>query len=134
MKWEVDESTGCWNWLLYLDKDGYGTQTVGGKRGQRAHRVAYAKARGPIPEGMTVDHICFNTQCVNPDHLRLLTHAENAGHQRAAFKTHCDSGHEFTRENTYTKAPSQQGRRRCRECNKRAVREYRKRKEARDDS
>jgi hypothetical protein len=44
-----------------------------------AHRVAWVAHTGEqIPEGMTVDHICRVRTCVNPEHLRLLTNAENA--------------------------------------------------------
>lgn len=42
-----------------------------------AHRLAWRKARGPIPEGMEIMHDCDNPPCVNIDHLRLGTHAEN---------------------------------------------------------
>jgi hypothetical protein len=61
---------------------------------------------------MTVDHLCFNTLCCNPEHLRLLPNLENARRQRSAFKTHCIRGHEFTPENTIRTG----GNRRCREC------------------
>lgn len=44
-----------------------------------AHRVAYIVWRGPIPDGLTVDHLCFNTLCCNPAHLQLLTSRENSG-------------------------------------------------------
>lgn len=43
-----------------------------------AHRVTYMMSKGPIPKGMTVDHICFNPNCCNPAHLQLLTLSENA--------------------------------------------------------
>lgn len=42
------------------------------------HRVMHLLHKGPIPEGMVVDHICFNTLCCNPAHLQLLTRAENS--------------------------------------------------------
>src|SRR5674476_1488565 len=36
----VDEKTGCWEWQLGKDKDGYGMVTVRGKQ-LRAHRFYY---------------------------------------------------------------------------------------------
>lgn len=59
------------------------------------HRVAWIAAHGPIPAGMTVDHLCFQAKCVNVDHLRLLTNFENARRQRgAAFPLGaCRNGH-----------------------------------------
>lgn len=50
-----------------------------------AYRVVYELAVGPIPEGMTVDHTCFNPLCCNPNHLRLLSLGENA-----SFKVRSD--------------------------------------------
>ena len=52
-----------------------------------AHRAAWEAAHGPIPDGMTVDHTCFERRCVNPEHLRLLTHAQNAGIRRRRWPT-----------------------------------------------
>lgn len=49
------------------------TQTV------TAHRAAWVHANGTqIPVGMTIDHLCAERRCVNPNHLRLLTNFENA--------------------------------------------------------
>jgi hypothetical protein len=54
------------------------TPTGEGNKGTLAHRAAWAAVNGQIPEGMTVDHLCKNRRCVNPDHLRLLPNYENA--------------------------------------------------------
>lgn len=70
----------CWVWTGYIGTKGYGQFHImlNGRKAKRdAHRVSFAIFHGEIPEGMTVDHTCRNTRCVNPAHLRLLTHAEN---------------------------------------------------------
>ena len=111
--------SGCWEFIGYVAPNGYGQ--LG--RNTPAHRVAWESARGPIPEGFHVDHLCRNTICVNPDHLEPVTQRENlrrgigfAGLNAA--KTHCDAGHEFTEDNIYYR-PDRLGRL-CREC-RRAV-------------
>ena len=75
----VDASGDCWIWL--------GTPSVGqygdyGKffinnRMHYAHRLAYEMLVGPIPDDLTIDHLCRNTMCVNPDHLEPVTAEEN---------------------------------------------------------
>lgn len=121
----VDPETGCWNWPK-LDKWGYGSL----KRGQVswvASRWFYTEANGPIPDGMTVDHLCFNPACVNPAHLRLLTPIENAKNQRSAMKTECSNGHPYTPENTYVWSPKsspETRRRTCRTCQRTRTRKY----------
>ena len=124
-RWEVNKESGCWEWALHLDPRGYGRLTWAGKPGTLAHRWSYEQANGPIPEGMTVDHQCFNPPCVNPEHLRLLTFEENVKNQRSTTKTHCINGHEYTPENTYMRpAKHRGGRRDCRTCIRERVRQY----------
>jgi len=67
--------SGCWLWLGARSQ-GYGRYTPLGTQGQ-AHRVIYEMCRGPIPEGLEVDHLCRNHSCVNPAHLEPVTHQEN---------------------------------------------------------
>jgi len=50
---------GCWEWTGARDRKGYGRFRVG-RRMHPAHRVAYELFKGPIPEGLTVDHTCQN--------------------------------------------------------------------------
>jgi hypothetical protein len=54
------------------------------------HRLGWKLLRGPIPEGKELHHRCGIYACWNPDHLELVTHAENQRHLR---KTQCSQGH-----------------------------------------
>ena len=42
-----------------------------------AHRIAYNLFRAYVPFDMTVDHVCRNIWCVNPDHLDVCSRSEN---------------------------------------------------------
>jgi hypothetical protein len=42
-----------------------------------AHCLAYIRAKGPIPKGHHVDHLCRVTACINPDHLEAVLPREN---------------------------------------------------------
>jgi len=81
---KVEKSEDCWAWTGAITM-GYGIFRINGGN-QVAHRVSYRWARGPIPEGAEVDHMCFNRACVNPDHLRLLTHTMNGQNRASANK------------------------------------------------
>lgn len=125
---KVRFSDGCWEWLAGRDHWGYGKFAIAGqKRG--AHRVSYELAVGPIPEGLTIDHLCRNPGCVNPRHMEPVPIKENLLRgfglcAQNARKTHCKEGHEFTLLNTYFRL---EGRRECRICKRRMKREFRQR-------
>jgi len=78
--WTVDADTGCWVWTAALTDCGYGVINRGG-RTHKAHRFIYEQVVGPIPEGMTLDHLCLNHACVNPTHLEPVTRSENSRRQ-----------------------------------------------------
>lgn len=83
----VEISPECWTWLGGRYDSGYGhfeRTGAGPRRSVRAHRYAYEHTLGPIPDGLTLDHLCSNRLCVNPDHLEPVTAEENArrGHER----------------------------------------------------
>lgn len=102
----------CRLWTRSTNFGGYGKFPLGGKE-VAAHRVAYELTKGPIPEGLVLDHLCRVRLCCNPDHLEPVTHAENVRRGERATKTHCINGHAFTPENTYI---TRKGWRHCRAC------------------
>lgn len=126
----ITRTDDCVLWPGHLDRAGYGHLTVRGKHGVKAHRESYQIHNGPIPDGMTVDHLCFTPACVNPRHLRVLTRSANSKNQRSAQRTHCSQGHEYTPENTYLKPGARNGRRTCRACQRAAVARYKSRRTA----
>ena len=103
--WAMVDKTpgGCWNFTGCKMK-GYG-QIRDGSKAALAHRVSYEIARGPVPDGLELDHLCRNRSCVRPDHLEAVDTKTNVlrGNGPTAInarKTHCSKGHEFSKENT----------------------------------
>ncbi|WP_229586300.1 HNH endonuclease signature motif containing protein [Kocuria sp. CCUG 69068] len=88
---KVEKTNGCWNWTASRVPQGYGQFTVQGAP-RRAHRVSYEMAFGPIPKGMEIDHLCFNTSCVNPKHLRVATSQQNKQNRSGPQRNNIHSG------------------------------------------
>lgn len=121
----------CWPWTGHVRKrTGYGRVRVLGFN-TAVHRLAYEFTYGPIPEGLTVDHMCHKPEecaggptcphrrCCNPAHLKAVPNPDNARRNSRAVantrKTHCKYGHPFDEANTYH-PPGRPGRRQCRQC------------------
>lgn len=128
---------GCWTWTAYATPRAKGCLPYGkfglDGRVQFAHRVAYTLTRGPVPDGMQLDHLCRNTLCVRPEHLEPVTARVNIlrGQSFApanAAKTHCPKGHEYTPANTMRgNSPTE---RKCRTCYNAYQREWKRRRKA----
>lgn len=112
----VPES-GCQIWEGGLTANGYAYFNRGTGRERLVHRIMYVYAKGEIPKGLQLDHLCRVRCCVNPDHLQAVTSRENTlrGIGLSAInarKTHCKNGHPFLPE----EAEYRQKNHRCRVC------------------
>jgi hypothetical protein len=122
--------SGCYVWIdLSLKNDGYGQVTHSGRKWS-AHKLSYVLAKGPVPDGLVLDHLCRVRCCINPDHLEPVTDAVNVARgisaqttkARRAAQTHCPNGHEYTVANTRI---SPLGGKKCRACQRDLTRKYR---------
>ncbi|OKH70830.1 hypothetical protein EB72_24865 [Mycobacterium sp. SWH-M1] len=114
---KVEKTDTCWLWTAATMKNGYG----------RFDRIlAHHFLVGKPPEGYEWDHLCFIRNCVRPDHLELVTRAENHRRQRRhgggpSTSPYCKNGHLWS-ENTNV-LPS--GKRQCRACIRENMRRFR---------
>lgn len=117
------KDTECWSWDGARNEKGYGHFRHLEKT-KKAHRYSYEYFVGPIPDGLTIDHLCRVRHCVNPKHLEPVTTQENTARGEAGKmnreKTHCIHGHPFNEENTYRRICQGHWRRDCIECRKAA--------------
>lgn len=122
-----EPNTGCWLWTKFANRAGYGQSYMNGRL-VYAHRMAWTLYRGPIPEGMFLDHICRVRSCVNPDHLRVVTTRINTIENslgpsaKNAAKTHCPNGHPLVGGNLVSRRYGRD----CRTCYNANARERRR--------
>lgn len=115
----IVKSEGCWTWVGYINKGGYGKIYFRDKL-ESAHRISFMLDRGleDLPKSCVL-HSCDNTKCVRPDHLFSGTQLDNIddmnrkGRHWNSQKTHCKNGHPFSGENLVIQA---NGQRSCRIC------------------
>jgi len=100
------QPNGCLHWTGCIMPTGYGQMGVGDRKKRLVHVVAYEIAKGPVPEGLDVDHVCHNAdpgcvgghaclhrRCVNPDHLEAVSRLVNvrrANARRGARPDFCE--------------------------------------------
>jgi hypothetical protein len=129
-----DQPSCCWDWEGRHGAEGYGRFRIwhNGVHGVfAAHRIIYTLLVGDIPDGLTIDHLCRNVGCVNPDHMEVVSVAVNnarsynvpANNKR---KTHCKHGHPLAGSNLYVHPVT--GYRNCRTCLRADYAAYRSRK------
>lgn len=81
---DLSDRAGCWPWTGSLNPWGYGRAWCRSERATRfAHRLSYQALVGPVPVGLSLDHLCRNKSCVNPAHLEPVTTRENLLRGRA---------------------------------------------------
>lgn len=119
-----EPNSNCWLWIGAV-AGRYG-HVVRNKISLQAHRIAYEIVRGPIPDGLVLDHLCRVSLCVNPAHLQAVTQQENVrrGNSPPSLhgkKTQCKHGHPFDLTNT---GRARFGRR-CLQCHREWMRRYR---------
>lgn len=123
---KVSKVGGCWRWLGRKNDDGYAILKC-----KSAHRWSYSNFVGNLKTGFEIDHTCNNRDCVNPKHLKQVTHLENV--RRAikkgsykiahtligklhASKTHCKRGHSYSGSNLKIEKYGDVVARRCAKC------------------
>lgn len=95
-KARAGKRTRCLIWTASTNRKGYGRFRVRSRKDtisssilsdlrlpevMLAHRASYLLFKGPFDPELTVDHIrgvCGRRDCVNPEHLRLMSHVENS--------------------------------------------------------
>lgn len=117
MSTERDPVFGCLLATGRRDREGYAFH---GRT--RAHIAAWTAARGPVPPGLELDHLCRRRHCTALHHLEPVTRAENERRKswarRAGRKT-CPAGHQL---DITTRVVTPEGGIVCRRCNEESIR------------
>lgn len=121
----IEITDDCWLWMGARQPTGYGVFRVNGKS-VRVHRWSYENFVGPIPDDLVIDHLCRVRHCVRPEHLEVVTRAENLHRVVHEIKAHCKNGHPLGEGDYYCYPPKNQ--RMCKRCRADLQRQYRARK------
>lgn len=121
--------SGCWEWQGWINAGGYGQIRTCGKN-WAVHRFVFTLLGFVIPSVLSIDHLCRNRRCVNPDPLVPVPIRTNVlrgigPSAQNAKKERCKRGHALTDNNVYRYSD---GRRSCRQCARMHYRNYRRRK------
>ena len=117
---KVEKTDTCWLWTGSKKPTGYGLLWLDKTKSLAAHRFAYQLFKGPLQEGLVIDHLCRNPSCVNPDHLEQVTQRINNLRATTGFafrnatRTHCPKGHAYDEANTQIYS----GSRNCKTCSR----------------
>lgn len=86
---QVRRDGACLRWTGHKNKSGYGwVWSSETRKAAFTHRIVYEAFHGPIPPGLSIDHVkangCRHRDCVRIDHLEAVTLAENTARSGAA--------------------------------------------------
>jgi predicted SprT family Zn-dependent metalloprotease len=93
-------------------KDRFGYVHIGSRL---AHVIAWEQAKGQVPDGLELDHLCRNTSCSRIAHLEPITREENERRKTWRYRAKrgvCPQGHPLSSNRVVTK----QGGIVCRQC------------------
>lgn len=113
-RFDLKINRDCWAWAGGRTADGYGVYYITSTDRVMAHRYAYERAYGPIPDGYEVDHLCSVPLCVRPDHLEAVPPEEN-NRRKMERRDSCKRGHPYAIHGGRRKG---NGRRYCKECHR----------------
>ena len=115
---KADEK-GCLIWQRRADDAGY-ARTSPFRGTTLVHRQVWLLSGYLIPAGLELDHLCHVRNCLNVDHLRCVTHAENMANRKyKADSLRCRQGH--------LKKVAASGKSYCYVCTRKAVKAWQKR-------
>ena len=74
----VEHVGDCWVYRGSIQSNGYACVPAGQGKNMLGHRLAVLVRDGVLTDS-PVDHLCRVRACVNPDHLEVVTTAEDGG-------------------------------------------------------
>lgn len=108
----TETPSGCWAWQGALTPKGYG-RAYGNRL---VHHLTWADLRGPVPDGLILDHTCFVRSCANPWHLDPIPVLLNSSLERREPRTTCNRGHDLALVGFALRSNGKRTVRTCRAC------------------